>query len=235
MNCSPDRLRTAQPLASGTIELLKWLAVMLMTADHINLHLLQSKFPVMYAMGRVSLPLFVFVLAYNLAQTQAKENGAALRVLERLIPVAVLSSLPYMELNLDMFGWRPLNVLFTLAAGTAIVALIERPTRQRQIFAVLLYAGSGAIVDYGWTGIGLFVCCWHLFRSPNCFWAVSTAIFLVLLGEVNMNQWALAVLPIIWLGFICRQNFPRLRNALYYYYPLHLFVIAALRITVFDR
>jgi len=230
-----DRLRTAQPLASGTIELLKWLAVLLMTADHVNLHLLQSQYPVMYAMGRVSLPLFVFVLAYNLAQPQAMENGAALRVLERLFPVAVLASLPYMELNLEMFGWRPLNVLFTLAAGTAIVALIERPTRQRQILAVLLYAGSGYMVEYDWTGIGLFVCCWHLFRSPDCFWAVSTAMLLVLLGNINMNQWALAALPVIGLAFVCRLSFPRLRNALYYYYPLHLVAIAALRITVFDR
>lgn len=235
MNSPLDRLRTVQPLASGTLELLKWLAVTLMTADHVNLHLLGAKYPVMYIMGRVSLPLFVFVLAYNLAQTQAKENGTALRVLERLFPVAILSSLPYMELNLEMCGWHPLNVLFTLAAGTAIVALIERPTTQRQILAVLLYAGSGSMVDYGWTGIGLFVSCWHLLRSPNCFWAVSTAILLVLLGNINMNQWALAALPIIGLAFIYRLNFPRLRNALYYYYPLHLFVIAALRITVFDH
>lgn len=231
-----DRFRVVQPLASGTLELLKWLAVILMTADHINLHLLAGKYPFMYGIGRVALPLFVFVLAYNLAQPQAKENGAALRVLERLFPVAVLSSLPYMELSPELYALPHLNVLFTLAAGTAVVALIERPTRLRQILAVLLFAGSGYMVDYGWTGIGLFICCWHLFRNPNYFWAVSTAIHLVLLGNINMNQWALAVLPIIGLAFIFpRLNFPRLRNALYYYYPLHLIVIAALRITVFDR
>ena len=222
-------------MASGTLELLKWLAVVLMTVDHINLHLLQSQYPAMYGMGRVSLPLFVFVLAYNLAQTKAIESGAALRVLERLFPVAVLSSLPYMELNLQTFGWRPLNVLFTLAAGTAVVALIERPTRRRQILAILLYAGSGAIVDYGWTGVGLFVCCRQLFRSPSCFWAISTAILLVLLGDLNKNLWALAAFPIIGLAFNYRLKFPRLKNALYYYYPLHLFIIAALRIGVFDR
>lgn len=215
--------------------MLKWLAVILMTADHINLHLLEAKYPAMYAMGRVSLPLFVFVLAYNLAQPQARQNGAALRVLERLIPVAVLSSLPYMELNLELVGWRPLNVLFTLAAGTAIVALIERPTRQRQMLAALLYAGAGFMVEYDWTGIGLFVCCWHLFRSPSCFWAVSTGILLLLLGSINMNQWALAALPVVGLAFFHRLDFPRWRSALYYYYPLHLLAIAALNITVFDH
>ena len=229
-----DRLRSAQPLASGTLETLKWLAVVLMTVDHVNLHLLHSNYPVMYCMGRVSLPLFVFVLAYNLAQPQAQESGAALRVLERLLPVAVLSSLPYMELNLEAFGWRPLNVLFTLAAGTAVVALIQRQTRLRQILALLLYAVCGYLVDYGWTGIGLFVCCWHLFRSPSRFWAISAAMFLLLLAVLNMNHWALAALPIIGLAFICRLNFPRLRNALYHYYPGHLFVIAVLKIAAFD-
>ena len=235
MQLSFARLRSIPPLVPGTLESLKWLAVALMTVDHINLQLLYSKYPIMYAMGRVSLPLFVFVLAYNLARPEAKANGAAVRVLGRLLPVALISSLPYMELNLETFGWRPLNVLFTLAAGTAIVALIEHPTRRRLIAAVLLYAASGALVDYGWIGVGLFVCCWHLFRSPSLFWAGCTLIFLLLLGCINHNQWALMVLPVIGLAFMCRLNVPRVRNALYYYYPLHLAAIVALKIAIFHQ
>jgi hypothetical protein len=235
LNCGLNRLPAMQPLASGTLELMKWIAVLLMTADHINLHLLGAKYPVMFAMGRVALPMFVFVLAYNLAQLPARNSGAALRVLERLLPVAVIASLPYMELNLEAYGWRPLNVLFTLAAGTGVVALLEQPTWRRQIFAMLLFAGSGAVVDYGWTGLGLFVSLWHLFRSPKCSWALSSAIFLVLLGSLNGNQWALAAVPVIGLGFGLRPNLPRFKNALYYYYPLHLFILAVLKIAVFDR
>ncbi len=235
MQLSIARLRSLPPLIPGTLEALKWLAVALMTADHINLQLLHLQYPIMFAMGRVSLPLFVFVLAYNLARPEAKANGAALRVLGRLLPVALISCLPYMELNLETFGWCPLNVLFTLAAGTAIVALIEHPTRLRLIAAVLLYAGSGALVDYGWTGVGLFVCCWHLFRSPSLFWAGCSLIFLLLLGCLNHNQWALMVLPVLGLAFMCRLNLPRVRNALYYYYPLHLAAIVVLKIAVFHQ
>ena len=235
MQLSFTHLRTVRPIVSGTLEALKWLAVALMTIDHINLQLLHSKYPIMYAMGRISLPLFVFVLAYNLARPEAKRNGAAFRVLERLIPVALISSLPYMELNLETFGWHPLNVLFTLAAGTAIVALIEDPTRWRLIAAVLLYAGSGAFVDYRWIGVGLFVCCWHLFRSPSLFWAGCTLTFLLLLGCLNNNQWALLALPMIGLAFMCRLDIPRLRNALYYYYPLHLAAIVVLKIAIFRQ
>ncbi len=235
MQLSFARLRSIPPLVPGTLEALKWLAVALMTVDHINLQLLYSKYPILYAMGRVSLPLFVFVLAYNLARPEAKANGAALRVLRRLMPVALISCLPYMELNLETFGWRPLNVLFTLAAGTAIVALLEHPTRRRLIAAVLLYAGSGALVDYGWIGVGLFVCCWHLFRSPSLFWAGCSLIFLLLLGCLNHNQWALMVLPVLGLAFMCRLNLPRVRNALYYYYPLHLAAIVALKIAIFGQ
>ena len=235
MQLSLARLRSIPPLVPGTLESLKWLAVALMTADHINLQLLYSKYPIMFAMGRVSLPLFVFVLAYNLARPEAKANGAALRVLGRLLPVALISCLPYMELNLETFSWRPLNVLFTLAAGTAIVALIEQPTRRRLIAAVLLYAGSGALVDYGWTGVGLFVCCWHLFRGPSLFWAGCSLILLLLLGFLNHNQWALMVLPVLGLAFMCRLNVPRVRNALYYYYPLHLAAIVVLKIAIFGQ
>jgi hypothetical protein len=232
---SVKKLFAVPPAASGTLEWMKWVGVFLMTADHVNLHLLGAGYPVMYAMGRLALPIFVFVLTYNLAQVPARNSGAALRVLERLLPVAVISSLPYMELNLEAYGWRPLNVLFTLAAGTGVIALLEQPTRRRQLLAVVLFGVSGGFVDYGWTGIGLFVSLWHFACSPKYFWAVSIAIFLVLLGSTNGNQWALAAVPIIGLGFVVRPKFPRFKNALYYYYPLHLLVIVALKIAVFDH
>lgn len=228
-----DRFEALPPLSSGAIESLKWLAVIFMTVDHVNLLLLNAEYPLLYGLGRLALPLFVFVLAYNLAQPRGQEQAVALRVLRRLVPIAVLSTLPYMELTLALFGWRPLNVLFTLAAGTAFVALMAQPTRWRTLVAILLYAVSGALVDYGWTGTGLFVCCWYLFRRPTAFWAASTTIFLLLLCVSNSNLWALAAVPIIGVAFFWRLGVPRLRHALYYYYPLHLAVIANLKIVFF--
>lgn len=221
---------------SGTMEAIKWLAVLLMTLDHVNYHLLQGAYPWMYSAGRIALPLFVFTLAYHLAMPSAVGDrvALALRVLERLLPIAVISSLPYLELNLFRIGFFPLNILFTLAAGTAMVALIDSSTKWGSPLAVVLFASLGAIVDYQWTGVGLFIACWQFFRRPRLFWGVATLILLVLLVKANQNYWALASVPLIALVFALKLPVRRIKGALYYYYPLHLYVLAVLKIAVFD-
>ena len=233
----PDlhRLLPHQGIAPGTLEVLKWLAVAFMTADHVNRHLLGFAYPVMYQMGRLAMPLFALILAYNLARPEAFSGGSALRVLQKLSVFAVLSCLPYMELNLAPSGWRPLNILFTLAAGTACIILLERPTPRRQLAAIALLAIAGALVDFGWVGLGIFISGWHFFRSPRLFWAAALIAFMLMLRFDNANDWAMAALPVFWLGFYVHIKFPRWRNALYYYYPLHLAAIGALKILVFGN
>jgi hypothetical protein len=232
---STPRISGALDFHPGTLEALKWLAVLLMTLDHINLQLLQFAHPWMYKAGRLALPLFVFVLAYNLARAPAGDAATALRVLTRLLPFAAVSCLPYWELNFARFGLLPLNVLFTLAAGAAIVALLERPTQGREAAAVVLFVGAGGVVDFGWTGIALFVACWQCFRNPSVFWAFAAIALLTLLFGTNGNFWALAALPVIALASTCRLPVKRIKGALYYFYPVHLCVLVVLQITIFDR
>lgn len=59
-------------LSDGSIELLKWLALILMTGDHINKYLLDYSNDILFNMGRLVLPIFVFVLAYNLTRKGIK-------------------------------------------------------------------------------------------------------------------------------------------------------------------
>ena len=41
-------------LSSGTLEALKWLALLLMTLDHVNKHLLHASVPELFAAGRLA-------------------------------------------------------------------------------------------------------------------------------------------------------------------------------------
>lgn len=52
----------------GALESLKWLALGLMVIDHLNAYLWAWRYPPLYALGRLTFPLFAFVLAYNLAR-----------------------------------------------------------------------------------------------------------------------------------------------------------------------
>jgi hypothetical protein len=228
-------LRPNATISSGTLEALKWLAVVAMTIDHVDRFLLGGAHVAMMEIGRLAMPLFCFVLAYNLARPEALASGAAVRVLKRILIFAVPATLPYLELTLAPIGWLPLNIMFTLAAGTAFIILVERPTLGRQLAAIALFTIAGALVDFGWAGIGMYVCSWYLFRTKTVFWGATLLSFMLLSGSLQGTQWILAAVPVFVLGFFIRLKVPRWRNALYYYYPLHLAVIVVLKIMVFDN
>jgi hypothetical protein len=46
---------------NGTVEALKWLALALMTGDHVNKYLFNGTLPFLFEAGRLALPIFVFV------------------------------------------------------------------------------------------------------------------------------------------------------------------------------
>ncbi|EBM5962874.1 TPA: TraX family protein [Salmonella enterica subsp. enterica serovar 16:l,v:-] len=62
------------------VALLKWIALILMIGDHINKYLLNESVPFLYYMGRIAMPLFVYVLAYNLSRPDVLKNGVYSRL-----------------------------------------------------------------------------------------------------------------------------------------------------------
>ena len=74
-------------LADGTVEALKWFALLLMTGDHVNKYLFNGTIDWLFDAGRLCLPIFVFVLAYNLARPGVFERGAYPRTMKRMAHV----------------------------------------------------------------------------------------------------------------------------------------------------
>lgn len=209
-------------LSSGTIEALKWLAVVLMTVDHVNRYLLHGTVGSMYALGRLAMPIFAFVLAYSLAQPESYANGVHLRVLRRLTAFAVISCVPYIALNNVLQGWWPLNILFTLLIGTGLVTLLESNIKYRNLFALLLIIVGGSAVEFWWAGLAVFFFSWRYVRSPNMIDLSGLIFSMLLLGNINGNQWALLSLPLIFLATQIKVDIPRIKHVLYVYYPFHL-------------
>ena len=90
-------------LSSGTLEALKWLALLLMTLDHVNKHLLHASVPELFAAGRLALPLFGFVLGYNLARPGALASGGYSRTARRLAVFGSIATIPFIALG--GLGW----------------------------------------------------------------------------------------------------------------------------------
>lgn len=214
-------------IADGTLEMLKWGALILMTADHINKYLADEKLAVIYQSARVVMPIFGFILAFNLARPEAFANGVYLRTLRRLAFFGALASPMFLVLN----GIWPLNVLWMLFLATAICYCIERAERGEGRFralALALFLIGGAFVEFWWFGITFVIGAWLYCRRPSwialCIWGVGA----MSLTVANQNWFALCAVPIIAAAPWIDVRVPRLRWAFYAYYPAHLTVLMVL-------
>jgi hypothetical protein len=212
----------AWSISDGSLEALKWVGLVLMAGDHVNKYLLDEASPALYALGRMVMPLFGFVLMAHLARPEALEGGVHLRVMQRLAIFALLATPAFVHL---VGGW-PLNILATLFLATLVVWLLERGGRAQRCAALIAFLIGGALVEFWWPAL---LCClgaWAFLRRSSKFrlllWALATAS----LALINGNFAALAALPLIWGASRVDLPIPRLRWVFYAFYPAHLSLIA---------
>ena len=209
----------------GSLEAIKLLAVAFMTIDHVNKYALHETQHLMFAVGRLAMPLFVLVLAFNLARPGAGRSGTFGRTLTRLMGSALVATPAYSAQGHLPGGWWPLNILFALSAFTAVISLLEIRTNASRLGAVVGFLAAGAVVEFWWPAIALGLAAWWYFKTPS--WAALGCIVVSLgvVGLINGNQWAFAALP-VWLIASKSSTFlPRMRAFYYVYYPVHLWAL----------
>lgn len=225
-----SRLIIVNRFSSGSIETLKWIALVLMTGDHINKYLFNATLPWLFEAGRLALPIFVFVLAYNLSRENSLERGAYKRVCVKLGAFGMIASVPFIMLGGMSSGWLPLNVMFTLMITTLTIYFIDRGELKNYCIAIFIFIAGGALVEYWWPAIALGVFVWMFYKKQSLVAVLLAILSCALLSTINGNHWALAALPLIMLLGKFDISFPRLRWAFYFYYPLHLTAFLLIRI-----
>ncbi|MDP9082984.1 MAG: TraX family protein [Pseudomonadota bacterium] len=227
---APFDTPAAAPLviANGTLEGLKWFAAALMILDHINRFFYGDRIEVLLWIGRIVLPIFGFVLVYNLSRPHALSRGVHQRMMFRLLLWGLAATPFYVILNgafLPEYPWYPLNILFELLLVVALIYLLEKGKAVHGALALPLFILGGALADYWWFGV---VCClsaWLYCRKPTLprlgLWALGT----LTLTVVNRNSGALFALPVIFAATRLSLAIPRIRLAFYVLYPSHLAVI----------
>lgn len=211
-------------VGNGTLESLKWLGLLLMTGDHVNKYLFNGTLPFLFEAGRLAMPIFVFVLAYNLSRL---DHESYKRVMKRLVFFGVISSIPFIALGGLHSGWWPLNILFTLFSLTATLYFLEINS---VVWAILTFAITGSAVEFYWPAILFGAAIWSYSRAPNLISAGTALIALLSLFIINRNLWALAVIPILLAARHIDFRIPRFRWAFYAYYPFHLSALWLIRI-----
>lgn len=220
------RLPVASDWSGPPLEFIKWLALVLMVIDHVNKYVFMGAVPELFALGRVSMPLFVFSLACNLASTDSLSSGRFHRVFGRLLFFGVLASLPFTLLQPYAGGhWWPFNMMITLLVAVACAWLFAAGGSTRYILACLLFVFGGLLGEYWWPAIVLFLCVWSYFRSPSIWWLAGVSLAASSLWLINQNHWALLAIPVVVLSRFWVLPLPRARNFFYWFYPLHFAVL----------
>lgn len=216
-------------LSDGAVEAMKWLGLMLMTADHAQKYGMIHAIPGVYEAGRVAFPLFGIVLALNLARVQCHHRDMYLRVLTRLLICGELASIPIIALGGLGFGWWPLNIMGTLAVAVCIISLIESRRPFWKIKAAAVFLLGGALVEFWWPGVALCVGAWLYCKQPTggafLLWIAGTAG----LTLINGNGWAGAsFVVLVGMASLVTIEIPRASRWFYLYYPAHLAIILLL-------
>lgn len=218
---------TAGPLHidNGTLEVLKWLALVLMTGDHVNKYVFADSIPCLFELGRMAMPLFVLVLAYNLARPGTFQAGVHRRMGKRLAVFGALATLPYIAITGVLGGWWPLNMLFTLQLLTLICWLIDHGTPGHSLLAVAAFSLGGSLVEYWWPGLMLGLACWWYCKQASRFRLLLVILATFALWPVNHNYWAMAFLPFLLIAPRIHLTWPRYPRLFYLYYPAHLMAL----------
>ncbi|MEJ8859931.1 TraX family protein [Variovorax robiniae] len=208
-------------VATGTLEALKWLGMVLMTLDHVNKYLLGGASHALFDLGRLVMPVFGFVLMYHLARPGAFAAGVHVRVMRRLLVFGALSAPTFIVL----VGWWPLNILFMLLLSTGITWLIERGGRMHTTLAVISFVLAGAVVEFWWFGVLSCLGAWAYCRRPTIGRLALWTFSLVSLRLINGNFAALAALPLLLAASHIELPLARHRWVFYAFYPAHLAAI----------
>ncbi len=203
------------------MEAVKWLALVSMTIDHANRFFFKATLDPAYCFGRLAMPLFAFILAYNLAQPGVKLSGVYSKVLLRLIIFGFLATPGYIAMR-HLEHLLPLNIMFMLAAAVAIFYHIDEGGAANRFAALFIFLIGGLLVEYDWVGIIFCLTCWFFCRKPSLLTAFAWFIAYLLLDKINGNHWALLSLLVIYLATKNEVKIPRIRYLFYIYYPLHL-------------
>lgn len=222
---------------------LKCIAAALMLTDHVGAILLPEVLT-LRCVGRLAFPIFAFFIAEGYAHT--RNFG---RYFRRLAILAVVSEIPFNLENGAVFDLTRQNVLFTFCLALLTLRGLEALGRERGfgrwagcglVLAAGFAAGELLRTDYGGWGVvtvallqlcrdGKYAKLWLLLAmaAVNAL-GMGSLTMPVFGGEMPIQIFAVAALPVIWL--YNGQAGPKgLRRAFYVFYPAHLLVLEGIR------
>jgi hypothetical protein len=204
---------------------IKWLALILMIVDHIGF-LLEAE--PMRIIGRLSFPMFAWIFAQN--WKRQKPESSTKRLITRLILLGIISQIPHLLL----FGNLQVNILISLGI-TAITFSAIHKSQQKLLYLVGgLIIAQGLQVSYGWYAIACPLLMINLKEAGDRIWwtgwIITNIIYTTTSGSF-IQLFAIFTPLILAYHNQAKDRKPTAieKKFFYYFYPLHLAGLAAIR------
>lgn len=196
---------------------------------------------IMRCIGRVSFPIFCFLLAEGAHYTRDPKKYAL-----RLLLGALLSEIPY---DLAFFGkitWDHQNVMLTLLLGFGTVEVMKRTGGVWKLLWVIpfYFAAEWLRTDYAGEGI-LLIAMFALVKGVNHEkWVRLAGMALLLWDNTGMFQWNLGVpiyynrirllsaVPILCYDGSKRTYSKAVQWAFYLFYPAHITLLLIIKMVL---
>lgn len=214
--------------SSGTIEFIKWIAIIAMAVDHVGL-ILFPDLTVLRMVGRVALPLFGYLLFHNyLFFTSDKK-----KYIVRLWVFAAISQ-PFFY----YIVYPSLNIFVLLALALSSIYMIEstkgagsnRAIESMTGFVIISLAlALSFFINYGVFGFALLMFMYLSFTKCGYtfFVFLSIALMNFSLTHVSYVFSGFLFYPIIYFSGQLDPNIKRMNPLFFYtFYPVHLLIIA---------
>jgi len=206
---------------------IKWLATLLMVMDHIGFLL---EIEPMRIIGRLSFPMFAWILAQNWKRKEPSSN--AKRLITRLLLFGIIAQIPYIIL----FNELEFNILISFALVVITFTQIHKAEANKKLLIMILGLAAAQLwgVSYGWYVIACPLLMINLKGKGDRMWWISWIMTnIIYAGTSGFLLQMFAIFTPIILGYHdpTKDRKPTAieKRFFYYFYPIHLAGLAALR------
>lgn len=211
-----------------TSAVLQWIAVITMLIDHVGYYLLND-FEPFRMIGRLAMPLFIFMLVEGFKKTSSRP-----RYFARIFVTALIAEIPVYLLHISVMTDYYHNILFTMLLSFLALYATEKGKFWFVAVPLVALAASAFNCEYGAFGVMLAVGFYLVNKySPKQIFVRFTALLAVLLVTMiplaSYENWPIqlwsicAVIPLALYNGKKGRRLPR--YFLYVFYPAHLFII----------
>lgn len=202
-----------------------------MLVDHIGL-LFFSEDPLFRIIGRMSFPLFAFLIAEGYGKTSNLRS-----YLFRLLSFAVISQLAYVPFNYVLGDTlADLNIFFTLSAGLIAIILWNRFSLPVSLSALVLICALAEVASFDYGAYGVVTVFASRLVLTNR--TLGIAVLLLLPEAITLLRLAWGVLSLQFFAVVSvpfvalyngKRGFSLPRALLYWFYPVHLLILSLIK------